>query len=219
MKPMLIAGLCCLLSGALLWGVALPKEKDPMTYLDLQPKANHKLKDPFHGSGAGNDLAELPQGEQKLAGVRFKIGPGLIQLGGRNFQIKPEKVEGIKVGLSCAKLHILHATAWGFSAADNTVIGKYVVHYKDKTKETIEIVQGKDVRDWWLFADTPGVTRGKVAWVGLNAHARNSNAKIRLYLTTWQNPHPKKEVAAIDYLSTKTTPAAPFCVAITVQGK
>jgi hypothetical protein len=160
-----------------------------------------------------------PRASKKLAGVKFKIGPGLIQLAGQNFPTKPDKVEGIKVGQSFAKLHILHATGWGFQAPDNTVIGKYIVHYKDRTKQTIEIVQGKDVRDWWVYGNTPGVSRGKVAWLGLNAQARKRNAKIRLYLMSWKNPHPKKEVTAIDYLSTKTTPAAPFCVAITVEGK
>ena len=219
MNRLLLSALGCFLAGALVWAVPLPKPKGDVTYLDLQAKGNQKLKDSFHGSSPGNDLAELPQGEQKLAGVKFKIGEKLIQLAGQNFLTKPEKVEGIKVSLSFVRLHILHASGWGNMAADNTVVGKYVVHYQDKTKETIEIAIGKDVRDWWFYPDTPGVSRGKVAWVGSNAQSKAGNGKIRLYLTTWRNPHPKKKVMTIDYVATKTTPAAPFCVAMTAMGK
>jgi hypothetical protein len=208
-----------LLAGALALAVPLPMQKGEVIYLDLQPKANQKLKEPLHGATAGNDLSELPQGEQRFAGVKFKVGKSLIQLAGQNYQAKPDKVEGIKVGQGFVKLHILHAAGFGYKTADNTVIGKYLVHYNDKTSETIEIVHGKDVRDWWFYADSPGVSRGKVAWVGSNRHAKNSNGKIRLYLTTWKNPHPKKKVLSIDYLSTKSTLAAPFCVAMTVEGK
>ncbi len=36
--------------------------KPSFTYIDLQPKANQKLDDGFHGA-EGNDLSELPRGE------------------------------------------------------------------------------------------------------------------------------------------------------------
>jgi len=190
------------------------KEKEPAPFIDLQPKANHKLTDNFHTpDSVGNNLAELPKGYRKFAGVKFFIGKGLIQLASPKVRDKPAKVEGIVVGRTFAKLHILHAT--GYTASDDTLIGKYVIHYDDKTTTAIEIVYGKDVRDWWNIDPTKGVTRGKVAWEGKN----QNTASIRLFLTTWQNPHPRKKVVSIDYLSTQTSDAAPFCVAMTVQGK
>jgi hypothetical protein len=110
-------------------------------------------------------------------------------------------------------MYILHAT--GYTASDGTLIGKYVIHYADRTTAVIEIVYGKDVRDWWNHDSSKGVTRGKVAWAGKNANT----ISIQLFLTTWRNPHPKKKVVSIDYLSMQTSDAAPFCVAMTVQAR
>jgi hypothetical protein len=190
------------------------KEKEPGPFIDLQPKANHKVTDNFHTrDSVGNNLAELPKGTQKFGGVKFHIGSGLIQLGSPKVQDKPAKVEGIAVGKTFTKLHILHAT--GYTASDGTLIGKYVIHFEDKTTSVIRIVYGKDVRDWWNIDPNKGVTRGKVAWVGKN----KNTASIQLFLSTWRNPHPKKRVVSIDYLSTQTSDAAPFCVAMTVETK
>ena len=56
-----------------------------------------------------------------------------------------------------------------------------------------------------------------MAWKGENEHAKSLNAKIRLYLTTWENSKPDKKVVSIDFSSTKETPCAPFCVAMTAE--
>jgi hypothetical protein len=196
---------------------AVPAPKEKFTFIDLSSKANHERSDAFHsGTQDGNTLADLPKGEQKLGGVKFSIGASVLQLASTQVMDKPEKIEGIKVGRTLTRLHILHAT--GFQVEDGTVIGSYTVHYDDKTKAKIEIVYGKDVRDWWDGTDKNKVTRGKLAWEGTNAAVKRSNCKIRLYLTTWKNPHPKKMVVSIDYASTKTK-AAPFCVAMTGESK
>jgi hypothetical protein len=183
------------------------------TYVDLGAKANQKLKEGY-GDDA-NNLAQLTEGEQTLAGVKFKIGAGLIQLSGKETENLPEKVEGIKVGATCSKLHFLHATH--YSAKDDTIIGYYTVNYDDKSQETIPIVYGKDVLDWWYTDESKEPTRGKVAWKGDNENAKNSGSKIRLYLTTWKNPEPTRKVVSIDFGSTNADKTAPYCVAITAQ--
>ena len=157
----------------------------------------------------------LPAGEQTLEGVKFKIGEGMIQLGSQTITDKPDKVEGIKVDKKFAKLHILHAT--GYATDDDTVIGEYTVNWEDGTSVTIPIVFGKDVRDWWYYEDTPEPSRSKVAWKGDNDYAKSLNAKIRLYLTTWENPKPDKKITSIDYSTTKETICAPFCVAMSAE--
>ena len=46
---------------------------------------------------------------------------------------------------------------------------------------------------------------------------RASGLKIKLFLTTWENPQPNKVIRTIDYVMTgdrQHTGAAPFCVAI-----
>lgn len=130
----------------------------------------------------------------------------------------PQKVPGIEVNRTLARLYCLHATQWGrpSNVPDGTPIGQYNVHYQDGAVETIPIVSGEDVRDWWNWDESKPVKRGKVAWEGSSPASRKRNRKIYLYLGAWKNPQPGKEVVSIDYLSTNTN-AAPFCVAITAE--
>jgi hypothetical protein len=197
-------------------GVPAPKEK--FIFIDLQTKANQKRTDSFiTGRFEGNDLSDLPKGEQKFAGVRFKIGAKVIQLYGTQAQKWPAQVEGIAVGQKFTKLHVLHAT--GFKSEENTVIGSYTIHYADKTKATLDIVYGKDLRDWMARSDAEKeIGQGKMAWEGTNPSEKKNGGKVRLFLRTWKNPHPKKKVVSIDFTSAKTL-SAPFCVAMTIETK
>jgi hypothetical protein len=188
-------------------------QEHKLTYLDLQPQANQMLKESL--GNEGNNLAALPKGEQVFDGVQFKIGEGLIQLASTAIADKPEKVEGIKVGTTFSKLYLLHACHHG--AKDDAIIGYYTVNYEDKSQETIPIVYGRDISDWWYTEDSKAPTRAKVAWKGSNDDAKNNGAGIRLYATTWKNPEPTRKVVSIDFGSTNSTDAAPFCVAITAE--
>jgi hypothetical protein len=132
------------------------------------------------------------------------VGRGVVQLGAG----KPDKVEGIKVGVKAEKLHFLHAGGHKGSTPLNTPIAKYVVHYAD-TKAEVEIAYGRDVVDWWVQPGVADPTRGKVAWEG-----ENKLSRIKLFLTTWANPKPDKQIVALDYVTTKSNP---FCVAITAE--
>jgi hypothetical protein len=207
---------------SLLAATAKPS-REKYTRLDLKAKANHNLKDDFHtGSFKGNNLNPLPRGKQKFGGVPFLIGEGFIQLGSTMVKNKPAKVEGIMVGRTFGRLHILHATGW--QAPDGTVIGSYTIHYADKTKETIPIVYGQDVRNWWNRQDPKEPSRGKLVWQGQNEAVKSlSNPKpvmIRLFLTTWHNPHPRRKVVSIDFAASREKiQAAPFCVAITLESE
>ncbi len=195
-------------------------------YIDLGSKANREITDNLGSGLEGNNLADLPTGEQTLEGLKFKIGPGLIQLGSTLLANAPDKVEGIAVGKKVTKLHVLHATCWGRNEGtprfveNGTLIGQYIVHYDDKSEEGIPIVYGEDVRDWFFDEDDPEPTRGKVVWKGDNAFAKDVNCRIRLYALEWKNPKPERQVVRIDYTSRKEeTAAAPFCVAISVEEK
>jgi len=215
-----VVGMVCALTTAFAWAEDETKRENKDTRhfdcLDLQAKANHKLKDQFPGADfLGNDLGGLPQEEQTLEGVKFKIGPGYIVLGSARLAAKPDKVEGIKVGKRFAKLHILHAAAW--FPDDNAAIGEYTITWEDDTSVTIPIIYGEDVSDWWFIDGSPEPTRAKAAWKGENDASKAMGKGIRLYLTTWENPKPDKKVKTIDFSSTKTTNCAPFCVAMTLE--
>jgi hypothetical protein len=163
----------------------------------------------------GNTLERLPKGEQTFAGIRFRIAGGSIQLGSQRVLDKPVRVEGIRVGGKLTQLHFLHAAH--VTVEEGTVIGYYTINYVDGKQRLIPIVYGEDVRDWWYYPDSPATTRSKVGWEGTNDDAAGSGARIRLYVSTWTNPDPKTEVASIDFISTNTTEAAPFCVAIAAE--
>src|SRR5262249_44999053 len=122
------------------------------------------------------------------------------------------KVEGIKVGTTCRKLHFLHACHYGTPVAD-TIIGYYTVTYEDKSQETIALVYGKDLANWWYDPREAGPSRARVAWKG-----KNDQANIRLYLTTGKNPKPRKRVVSIDFGATTCRYGiSPFCVAISAE--
>ena len=196
--------------------------------LDLQPRINQKLADALHGF-AGNNLAELPKGEQTFAGIKFKIGEGYLRLSGAvetgPAPRKTGRIEEIAVGTSCARLHILHGTGYGaygndggpLFIRDGTLIGEYRIRYEDSSIESIPIVYGEDVRDWWNWDKPAEVTRGKIAWTGKNAFSRQQNESIHIYLTTWTNPHPQKKIVSFDYVCTGTSAASPFCIAISLE--
>jgi hypothetical protein len=200
---------------------AAPAPTEPAAPLDLKPFLNQKMKDAFHGDPrADNTLAALPTGKQTFGGVKFVIGDGVVQLGSARVK-GPEKVEGIKVNRFLTQLHFLHSCGCGGTDPEGTLIGKYVVRYDDKTTADIDIAYGTDVVDWWVLPGQKDAAKGKVGWEGQNEaqKAAGTGAKIHLTLTTWENPHPKKKVASIDYVSAVKCQAAPFCVAITAEDR
>ena len=221
---LILAGVFCAFGVAL----AAPAPDAKFSYVDLKDKYNHKLSDRFHSGGEDNTLG-LEKGKKKFGDVEFQIADGVIQLGSKTVPDDPEKVEGIKVDQKFAKLHILHACGYGGGpntegtagyVADGTTVGEYKVAYDDKTTETIPIVYGEDVRDWWYLEGEKETSRAKVVWKGENEQAKAAKCGIRLYMTTWKNPKPDKKVVTIDYIGRKSeTAAAPFCVAITAEGE
>jgi hypothetical protein len=198
----------------------LPDAARKFFTVDLQPKANQQLTDGFGSGNAGNNLAELPRGEQTFGGTRFQIGPGMLQLNSKRLKVQTTSaIRGIQLGHTFARLHVLHATCFGNSKVveDGTVIGVYRLVYADSSSVEFPIVYGQDVRDFWNDGKAEEVTRGRVVWTGDNDFARQSNNRIRLLLTSWDNPHPRQSPNRIEFIKHNDTPAAPFCVAITVE--
>ena len=173
-------------------------------YIDLNPYANRKLTGNLGSGGQDNSLGELPSGEQTLGGIKFQVGPGLIQLGSTMLDSLPEKVEDIVLDRKVAKLHFLHATCFGGGpnqqgsegwVADGTLIGKYLVHYDDDTQAEIPIVFGEDVRDWWYVDGEAEPSRGKVVWKGDNEYAKRIGAICGCTSPTGPIPSPTRSCA------------------------
>lgn len=183
--------------------------------VDLSGHIHAALAESWHPGAQGNDLAGLSCGVQELQGVRFDIrgivqlnGGGMLDMQGKSY---PRRVQGIRVGRRCARLHVLHSAGWAVD--DGTVVGQYVLHYSDGTTKILPIVYGEDVRDWWVGTDkVVQLKNAQVAWQGKTSN----NNEVRLYKRTWENPEPAREVASIDFISTMTR-CAPFLLAITTE--
>jgi hypothetical protein len=185
----------------------------PFTCIDIQAKANYKLKG--EQGDQGSNLAPLPTGRQILADVPFQVGPAMIQVGLNSPSLQlPNKVEGIRVDRPFSRLHILHATHQ--ADANGTLIGEYTVTWADGAIATIPIRYGKDLLDWWYDDRSAEPTEAKVAWRGYLDPVKH---KIRLYVMTWENPKPNAEVKTIAFAKAGRTRCVPFCVAMTVEGK
>src|SRR5262245_59578327 len=161
--------------------VALADEGSSYQYVDLGPKGNQALAQDI--GDEGNHLKEGPQGEHDFGGTKFKVGEKMIHVRAESKPELPEKVEGIKVDAKFDKLHILQSTEFGEGAGDvedGTAVGAYVVHYADKTEETIPIVYGEDVRDWWDWQGRNELKRAKVAWRGEDDYSAGHGPELRL---------------------------------------
>jgi hypothetical protein len=181
--------------------------------LDLSRQTNMDIVT-FDTPGGGS-LTELPLGDNTLDGVKFHVGPKVIQIASSAARNRPEKVEGIAVDRKIVRFYVLHAsqTSW---VPGGTRVGEYRLHYEDGSSATFPIVYGEDLRDWWCGEDHFPATRAKVVWTGNNIRAAQARNTLRLCMRAWENPHPDKKVTSLDYVSTSTR-CAPFCVAITVE--
>jgi hypothetical protein len=197
--------------------------------IDLKARVNARLLATVDGvAGAReNNLAELPSGVHAFAGVPFDV-QGRIQLlgkrlleSGRRF---PAEVKYISIGRRCARIHLLH----GASAARNLneKIARLVLHYQDGSQAEIGIVTGADVLDWWgpIYNTEAGEERNptsagtELAWAGSNPWIKHRapELSLRLYRSSFANPHPDREIASMDYVSTLSE-AAPFLLGLTLE--
>lgn len=183
--------------------------------IDLQPLANAEQ----------DEMTGIETGVHSFAGVGFEVGARLMQLGSTVHPKYPGEIRGISVNRAADRLHFLHASQGGAyqqrghraHEADGTLVGHYEVHYQDGTSESISLVYGEQLRGWWNWDKNLSAQDASLAWTGENANAKRYNISIRLYRFTWENPHPGKTIASIDFISAGAK-AAPFCVAISSEG-
>ncbi len=189
--------------------------------IDLSLQYNGALTGSWMSPGRPerNDLSELaPLGIKQLGGVAFDVR-GVVQLANADMMRSnafPDRVEGIRVARRCQKIHFLHATGWG-NGPPGTPIGHYLVHYADGGQAQVEMKLGDDLWDWWAYPNQPRETRhSEVVWTGSNEYARQFNAQLQLFKTSWTNLRPDVEIQTIDFSSAAGV-CAPFLIAITAE--
>ena len=171
------------------------------------------------GNPRRNDLSNLsPLGIKTLGDVPFDVR-GVVQLAGARMvptNIFPVRAEGIQIAARCGKIHFLHAAGWG-DGPPGLPIGHYQVHYSDGRETRIDLKVEEDLLDWWSYPNRRRETRkSEVVWTGENEYSRTFDAGVRLFKTTWTNPHPESEIATIDFASAMNPPA-PFLIAMTAE--
>jgi hypothetical protein len=191
-----------------------PVLRDRLTFIDLDPWGTDYLMD---GPGVtGNDLNRVPRGIHRLGETYFRVTEEMVHVRGRVRVDLPQAVRGIKVRARGWVIHFLHGTQFGDEQGPQ--VGSYVVHYADGSSETIPLVYGRNLLNWWQFPrSTERATAARVAWTGSNdSLEENPGFKIRLFDLAWTNPHPEKEITTLDVLSADKG-CDPFLVAVTVE--
>jgi WD40 repeat protein len=199
-------------------GIPGPSEGICPRQIDLSAYYNATLdedwtdkKDPVN---KGNRLSNLPHGLLSLDGIDFDIR-GIVQLSSRIQKglddSYPPKVEQIKVGQRCHKVHFLHGTSW--RVREGMYIGSYVVHWQDGRQEEIAIEYGADLREWWN-GHRPATAAGRatLAWTGKTPTGQIAG----VYHRSWTNPRPEEPIDHLDFISNMTD-CAPFLIALTVE--
>lgn len=171
--------------------------------VDLRAFANRSFSDDKDNDGKGgwtdqgtNDFRNMPLGRQTAAGVLFDIidpakngGKSCIVLQGSERPDFPEHVTGIKVGRKFTRIFFLHTAAWS-----QKEVGAYRIHYADGSETDYLISHGINIGDWWntsyLSKAAPGIMRANL-----------TKPQVGTYVACWENLHPEKEIASIDFLS------------------
>ena len=185
-------------------------------FLNLDGRANRALADvmsrPALVRTARTPAPELLPGRRRLAGIPFDIEAGVLQLRSRRLLAFADQIVSIPVGHSFEMLYLLHG-AEGRPSGEGVRIGSYRILYADGERYDIPIDYGQDLQDLSLDPlPAEGLPRGRIAW--RTAGGGVSDAAPGLFLSTWENPRPRRKVKSIDYVSA-VTEAAPFCAALT----
>ena len=171
-------------------------------------------------SGYDGGLPGLQQGPQVLGGVPFDVR-GQLELAAQAVKSHvagfPERIEGIRIGRRCERLHFLQACQFGDEA--EAQIASYVLHYADGETHDLPVRIGHDTGGWgWgvppRLPKQPGAAR--VVWIGSNPACMTDSGYLMLYKSTRANPRPDVELLSIDFVSSMAFPS-PFLVALTVE--
>lgn len=200
----------------------------PNRLIDLSAYYNASPTDDWHNpEDKGNNLASLELGTHKIGGVEFDVR-GIVQLSSTNLAALqpdyPKHVMGIHVGQQAAALHFLHGTGWPLCDTNGLdilqPIAEYVIHYADGHTSAVPIRYAEHVRNWqfWPEAEAKEKDGAQPIWKGPQERWKQHwpGWGVRLYMTTWTNPHPEVAIESLDFVSTMTG-SAPFLIAITVD--
>lgn len=132
----------------------------------------------------GDDLHQIPLGEQVFQGVPFTVEPGSVAM---NSDWGHQRME-IPVDQKAHSLYLLHTVN---NAPHHNTCGSVTLVYADETEST-EYVDTSSNVSHWVFPVHPK-HKARVAWTGSNRRW----TRIGVTATGIDNPHPDKPIRAI----------------------
>lgn len=205
------------------------KETLRETTVDLSQRVNASLTDSINPmpDSQNDSLDELPAGNHIFGGVPFNVRGRIQLLGGRLVDCPrryPAQVRNIPTGQRCERIYLLHGAAFAGRDSKPVKVAWLVLHYADGSRAGIDLKSGEHVLDWWGPLHQTGEPTGtlapgtELAWAGSNSRIKKEQPgkSLRLYKSTFANPHPELEIVSLDYASAMTD-AAPFLVGLTVE--
>ncbi len=144
------------------------------------------------GGRVGDDLRELPVGEQTFAGIRFEVidpeknnRKAVVAVG--KDHILPQSIE-IPVNETAACLYFLHTAS---KPASENIVGGVSFVYEDGSKKFNYMVAEKHLTYWW-FSELQNDHAG-IAWYGKNLVSEG----VGLSWSAINNPEPTKKITKI----------------------
>ncbi|MGD0816525.1 MAG: carboxypeptidase regulatory-like domain-containing protein [Verrucomicrobiota bacterium] len=147
-------------------------------------------------------------GRKQFDGLPFEID-GQAILFGRSYASRegtnyPERLEGIRIGRKFDELHLIHYCAW--LDTDGSAVARIRLNYADGSKYEYQILYGGQVRDWFLQIteekEQVADPNTKICWRSTGTNTPMGS--LRLFKTTFKNPHPQKIVDSMDVISTRS---------------
>ena len=130
---------------------------------------------------------------------------------GRN-KVYPDSVKGIEIDQKANKIHFLVGAIFAGNMTTGSLAASLKINYEDGASESLELVAGTDIFEWWQADSIEELPSEKIGWVGVN----NLGNKRGFTKPSWTNPNPSKLISHIDFISGKTN-GAPFLIAITLE--
>ncbi len=161
----------------------------PHRPVDISAAANRGFRDEIANDGRGgwtdqganNDMRTFQIPELSCGALTFRClvnrQPSVVVIGGekRNAASVSVPVRISEQDSNMRAVNLLHAIAW--PPASGKKAGEILVRYRDGSQETIPVISGRDVGNWWLPRPLPN---GTVAWRGHNAEN-----EIGLYVSSF----------------------------------
>ncbi|MGA2064809.1 MAG: glycoside hydrolase family 2 TIM barrel-domain containing protein [Thermoguttaceae bacterium] len=160
-----------------------------------------------HGTFPDVDLSTLPVGEQKLAGVTYKLNdfrtspvPSCVMLRGPGVDGRLPAEATIKVGRKADALFFLQgyiqAQEWKPNDPNQPppVVFKYVVRYADGQAEEVPVEITRGIAPY-TATSLANLKNAVVAWTGKAATPQAQ--PLVVYQLQWSNPRPQAEIKSV----------------------